>query len=208
MLAHPVPFEEDNDARSQFGTRQYWNEMYSGLGDFPPDEFSWYYGWDEIKSHWTDAVPSRTSRVLIPGVGNDPIVLDLYGAGYTDLTAFDYSVHAIERQEELLSYDVSAAEGVTLCVMDGRELDEDWTDKFDAVLEKGALDAIYLSGDANLERAVRELERVLRPGGICVSISGVVPEGVRRDLFGTNAWTWMRDGANDLKAGLFVLKRL
>jgi hypothetical protein len=28
-------------------------------------------------------------------------------------------------------------------------MDEKWTDRFDVILEKGALDVIYLSGDGN-----------------------------------------------------------
>lgn len=70
-----------------------------------------------------------------------------------------------------------------------------------------ALDAIYLSGDGNFERSVKEFARVIKPEGICISCSGVVPEALRRDGFGKEEWDWLRDGNDDLKAGSFVLRR-
>lgn len=70
-----------------------------------------------------------------------------------------------------------------------------------------ALDAIYLSGDGNFEASVSEFARVIKPGGICISCSGVVPEDLRREGFDNDRWDWLRDGSDDLKAGSFVLKR-
>jgi hypothetical protein len=40
-------------------------------------------------------------------------------------------------------------DAVKLLPMDARQMDEKWTDRFDVILEKGALDVIYLSGDGN-----------------------------------------------------------
>ena len=202
-------YSDDDNARSVFGRRQYWDDVYSGMGDFPKDEYSWYYGWDDtLKSHFTKAVPSRDASILCPGIGNDPILLDLWRSGYHQLTAFDHSKHAVERQHDLLSSESSwaapALENVCILHRDARNLDHEWTDSFNAILEKGALDAIYLSGDGNIEQAVAELQRVLRPGGILVSVSGVVPEELRRRLFAK--WKWIRDGSDDLKAGCFILE--
>jgi SAM-dependent methyltransferase len=82
--------------------------------------------------------------------------------------------------------------------------DTSWTNRFRVILEKGTLDAIYLSGDGHLESTVREFERILQPGGILISVSGVVPEDVRRYVF--QDWNWLEDGSDDLKAGCFVLQ--
>jgi len=97
-------------------------------------------------------------------------------------------------------------DSIDLHTMDARKLpNPDWNERFDAVIEKGALDAIYLSGDGNVERAVAELGRVLKPGGIFLSISGVVPPELRKELF--QEWEWIKDGSDELQAGCFVLKK-
>ncbi|KAL3932449.1 MAG: hypothetical protein SGBAC_010846 [Bacillariaceae sp.] len=193
----------DDDARSQFGTKTYWDELYQGRGDFPADEYSWYFGWEGygklVKEH-----VKKNSEILVPGIGNDGILLDLLKNGYNSITATDYSEHAIERQIDLVSYEYSE-DAVEMMPMDARQMDEGWTGRFDAVLEKGALDAIYLSGDGNLEKSVKEIERVLKPGGVLLSVSGVVPEELRKEVF--REWEWARDGSHELKAGCFVLKR-
>mmetsp|Transcript_1502 Transcript_1502/g.2036 ORF Transcript_1502/g.2036 Transcript_1502/m.2036 type:complete len:240 (-) Transcript_1502:103-822(-) len=195
-------YDDDMEATSAFGTRQYWDEVYSGVGDFPKEEYSWYYGYSVIKPYFIDAV-SKDSTILCPGIGNDPILLDLHESGYKNLVAFDYSGHAIDRQKDLLAYQPNAK--VELYEMDARELEISWTNRFDAVLEKGALDAIFLSGEGNVEKAVQELDRVLKPGGVIISVSGVVPEELRRSLF--QCYEWVRNGSNDLQAGMFVFRK-
>jgi SAM-dependent methyltransferase len=195
----------DDDATSQFGTKEYWDDLYAGRGEFPAEEYSWYFGWGKYEKLVREFIPDKDAKILLPGIGNDPILLDLLQNGYKDLTASDYSDHAIERQQDLISYYSDADDSVELRCMDARQMDESWTDKFDAVLEKGALDAIYLSGDGNLELAVKELERCIKPGGVIVSVSGVVPEELRRDVF--ENWEWLRDGSDDLQAGCFVLSK-
>jgi hypothetical protein len=267
---------DDSEAESQFGTKEYWDEMYQGYGDFSSEEYSWYFGFGTVKPYWMEYMPNAflppkhrdndddnanandtdddnividMPKILTPGVGNDPTLLDLYQFGYKDITAFDYSRDAIERQRELLEYDSSdnggALEDIKLYVMDARDLKEheiayasenndgdgddddeegisssssvsslssvSWTDSFDIIFEKGALDAIYLSGpeQGNVQLAVKELTRVIKPGGYFMSISGVVPEEVRREMFHADkGWEWIRDGSDDLKAGVFVWKRI
>ena len=219
LFVSSVGYEnDDSEARSQFGTKDYWDDMYQGFGDFSKDEYEWYFGWSEIKPYFQDHVPipeanadddTSTTKILIPGMGNDPLLLDLVGAEYRDITAFDYSEGAVERQTELLSYDPNAEDAVTLLCRDARALDDAWTNAFDAILEKGCLDALYLSDetDGNAARAAEELHRVLKPGGIFMSVSGVVPAELRREIFSTEKYEWLRDGTDDLKAGCFVWRK-
>ena len=212
--------DDDANARSQFGTKSYWDAMYEGMGDFDADEYSWYYGFEVVKPYLLDYTVNEddddnkqdksTISILIPGCGNDPMLLDLYNAGYHRLTAFDYSEGAIERQKSLLEYlpiGSNYLDSVELSVEDARSLPMEWEQSFDIIIEKGALDAIYLSGDGNFEQSVNEFSRCLKSGGICMSFSGVVPAEVRRDGFDEENWEWLRDGSEDLKAGCFVLRK-
>ena len=270
--------EEEIEARSEFGTKKYWDDMYQGRGDFPMDEYKWYFGFDKysklIDLYATGVATTEPSsnehkkknrtnkdvEILIPGIGNDPILLDLLQKGYTQLTATDYSRHAIKRQQDILSYkgyaynDCSETDDdddiplqkkkkndnndgnsrskqkqpkVMLHQMDARKMPKEWTNKFDIIIEKGVLDAIYLAGDGNIEKASKEFanngddasmmrdgeeeEGEERGGGILISISGVVPMKLRKEIFDDpkeKNWIWIRDGSNDLEAGLFVLQKL
>lgn len=196
---------DESGARSMFGMKEYWDNVYAGRGDFPADEYSWYFGWDVLNKHIKGYIPTKTQRILVPGVGNDPLLVDLVQAGYRNIVGQDYSEHAIERQKDLL-FHVDGSEDVTLLQGDVTNLPIDWTGTFDAVVEKGLLDAVYLSGDGNVEKAASELFRVLKPGGILLSVSGVVPENLRRQLAADAEW--LRDGTNDLQAGCFVWRKV
>jgi SAM-dependent methyltransferase len=197
----------DSEARSLFGTKEYWDDMYQGLGDFPSEEYQWYYGFDKYSKYVLDFV-KKNDRILIPGIGNDPILIDLLSKKFTKICATDYSEHAIERQQDILSYSkIPDNVFVELQQMDARNMPSDWNHKFDAILEKGALDAIYLSGDGNLELAAKEFARVVKQNGILISVSGVVPAELRRNVFDTDSWEWIRDGSDDLEAGCFVMRR-
>jgi SAM-dependent methyltransferase len=198
---------DDSNARSVFGTKEYWDDLYNGRGDFSAEEYSWYYGWDQIKKHVTPHL-QMADKMLLPGIGNDPIALHLLQAGYKNLVAQDYSRAALERQKSLLSYSKEElADQIVLVQSDVRRLPVEWNNQFDVILEKGLLDAVYLSGDGNIELAVDSLARTLKDGGIFVSISGVVPDELRRELFLRDSWTWIRDGSDDLQAGCFIFQK-
>lgn len=224
-----IDADDDSGARSSFGTKEYWDEVYLGRGDFPPEEYSWYFGYEEYSKYVQEYLGNsknnkKEMNLLIPGIGNDPVLLDLLRDGYTKLTATDYSEHAIERQIDLLSYfatEKQQEDYVDLYTMDARHMPTEWTNKYNVILEKGALDAIYLSGDGNLELAVQEFKRVLQTSsstttttttnannqGILISVSGVIPDEVRKEVFSSNdGWEWLRDGTKDFRAGCFVFK--
>lgn len=72
--------QKDSEARSQFGTKDYWDELYQGRGDFPADEYSWYFGWEGYGKFVKEHI-RKDSRILIPGIGNDIALLDLLKVG-------------------------------------------------------------------------------------------------------------------------------
>ncbi|CAJ1930919.1 unnamed protein product [Cylindrotheca closterium] len=170
---------------SNFGRRDYWNEVYQ-----KESNYSWYAGWEELEPFCNEFF-EMDYRILIPGVGNDAALVGMYDAGYHHLTAMDYAPEGIERCRDMLGSqrilqsseeEKDDDDGVKLLVADARDLKgvlQD--DSFDGILEKGTLDAIFLSGgkdkeeaNKNMELAIEELTRCLRPGGIFMSITAVV----------------------------------
>ena len=148
---------------TRYGRQQFWDDSYAET-----NQFSWYCGWSELDPFWRELVPNLQSRVLLPGVGNDEAMVDMFDAGWERLSAFDYAPQGVARAEELFA-DRRLDD---LRVADAKELPYP-DNAFDAALEKGALDAIYLSGGADpqtrqreLQLAVDELERCIKPGGI------------------------------------------
>merc|ERR1719343_385603 len=47
ILLSTIDEYDDTEAKSQFGTKQYWDDMYNGLGDLPQEEYSWYYSFKD-----------------------------------------------------------------------------------------------------------------------------------------------------------------
>lgn len=195
----------------------------------PSDRFSWYCSWQELRPFWEELAPpcAAAPRVLVPGVGVDGAVAELFDAGWRDLAAFDYSADAVERARTLFG-----DRTIELCCADATALP--YADaSFDAVLDKGTLDAIGIGGDERLRAAVAELARTVAAGGVVVSISRAL-EGAEllsafEPLRGEPAppvetwheerqWEVLRNGelhiaetgeaSVDLAAGLFAWRRL
>ena len=65
--------DSDAKARSDFGTKWYWDSMYDGMGDFDASEYSWYYGYEVIKPLLEDFVLEDSSSgksnisICLPG---------------------------------------------------------------------------------------------------------------------------------------------
>ena len=199
LFRQPTRFDQPEN--SQFGRLDYWNQFYQKQA-----QFSWYAGWDDLQPFVQEFVDVEDS-ILLPGVGNDALLLvDMYQAGYTQLTAMDYASEGIARcrdmlqearilqqeQEQSLSKDenTNRYQGVSLLVADARDLGNVFQDhSFHSILEKGTLDAIFLSGGQNktlalenLNLAISELGRCLKPGGIWISIAAVVDAQIQSSM--------------------------
>mmetsp|Transcript_53784 Transcript_53784/g.160977 ORF Transcript_53784/g.160977 Transcript_53784/m.160977 type:complete len:226 (-) Transcript_53784:150-827(-) len=161
---------------------------------------------------FSELVPDRSSQVLIPGIGNDGAMVDMYDSGYKRMTAFDYAPEGVECArkmfgEERLMADTDAnnnrSTGAILCVADARSLP--FADgSFDAILEKGTLDAVYLSGGKDkelaahhLSMAVTEMARVVRTGGIVFSVTAACVDAVTSSFVAGEGTLWkqVRDGS-------------
>ena len=188
--------ESAKDGGCKYGTKAYWDSMYRGFGaaaddGLPSDAYSWYSGWRELEPFWRELVPDDKARVLVPGCGNDGTISALYDAGYRALTAFDYSADAVARARELWG-----DRDIRLLCADATALPFDGSmPPFDAVLDKGALDAIGICSKESLTEAVQELGRVTATGGLVVSVSRALEADVLRGAFdGQGIWEEIRDG--------------
>jgi ubiquinone/menaquinone biosynthesis C-methylase UbiE len=208
----------EQEKTSRFGRQDYWDSFYQNAGTANASlTFSWYTGWKDLAPFIREMI-STNDRILIPGVGNDALLVDMYLAGCQRLTAFDFAPESIARYQEMLQkqdipFDVknhdetsSPASGVTLFVGDATNLQTEMRDdSFDAVLEKGTLDAIIQSGPRtqqslesssssssnssnNMELALAELTRVIQPGGLFISVSAICTEALQ------SSPRWMADG--------------
>jgi len=211
--------EPDN----QFGNQNYWDKTYT-----QEKEFSWYCGWsEELEPFFTELVPDASAKVLIPGIGNDGCIRDMFDAGYTHLTAFDYAPEGVECAKRLFgSSRLKLMDDMR--VADARSLPYD-NEAYDAVLDKGTLDSIYLSGGADkdlaskhLGMAVKELARVLKRGGIAFCVTAACVDAVQESFDECNeeerCWKQIRDGSihmtddgytsNNIDATMLVWERV
>jgi len=211
---------------------EYWNGCYQNK----EDAFTWYCEWKDFQPFFEELVPlflfnegeegkkKIKPKILIPGIGNDGSMVDMYDYGYTELTAYDYAPEGVQCAKLLFG----ETRNCHLITADARNLPLEWTDSFDAILEKGTLDAIFLSGAKDkdlaaqhLDLAVNEMARVLRTGGVCMSVSAACTESVKQSFARSerSCWKMIRDGggliitedgytSNNVDASIFAWERL
>jgi hypothetical protein len=193
---HPLPASthQDADGKCIFGKKSYWDSMYQGcaVDNRPSDLYSWYCGWDELAPFWSMLVPDRNSaRVLIAGIGNDPAPIHMYDAGWScNMIAFDYSDSGVKRARTLFGDDRM---NVTCITADARDLPLA-DGSIDATLDKGTLDAIYITGMDLFNESIKELGRVTAKEGMVVSISNVIYAEDLIDAFDSPLWECIHDG--------------
>lgn len=161
----------------------------------PAEEYSWYCDWKDLAPFWGEIVPDRSAQVLVPGCGNDMTIAEMYDAGWQQVTAFDFSADAVVRARKLYG-----ERKVALLCADAQDLPlHDNT--FDAVLDKGALDAMGIAGEAVLSKAAQELARVVKGGGLVVAVSGAIAPSKLAGAFRESEWAMVR-GSTLWRAGL------
>jgi hypothetical protein len=207
---------DDNDKKEQGGEATITKKDV----DVDVDVYSWYCGWeDELGPFFTELFPDRKSLILIPGIGNDICIRDMYDIGeYHRIMAFDYAPQGVECAKKMFGNErIQTIEKETnnkdvFRVCDGRDLSLQYNDSmFDGVLDKGTLDSIYLSGGKDkiksklyLSMAVKELKRIVKIDGIVFSVTAACVDSVR-DAFTTDGdtdtdnegvyWKPIRDGS-------------
>jgi SAM-dependent methyltransferase len=183
----------DDQGKCVFGKKSYWDTMYSneeGIDGRASEKYSWYCTYDEFGPFWRMLVPDEHARVMIAGIGNDPSPVAMYDDGYSDMLAFDYSDEGVVRAKQLFGPD---RDNIRLITADARDLPvEDAS--IDATLDKGTLDAIYITGKTCLQDSIKEITRVTAPGGVIMCISRVIEPADLMGAFDNKDWDIIHEG--------------
>lgn len=137
-------------------------------------------------------VPNQSTRVVIAGIGNDPAPVGMYDAGWMTMIGYDYSSNGVDRAREL--FGVNRAKGVDLITADARNLPLE-SASVGATLDKGTLDAIYITGKDIFRDSVKEMGRVTAEDGCVVSISTVIDPEELLSAFDSPLWECVHDGS-------------
>lgn len=184
---------QDSEGKCVFGQKSYWDDMYTGDGDRPAESYSWYCGWDELAPFWKMLVPDHNGHVLIAGIGNDPVPLEIFQEGYTKMTAFDYSQAGVDRAKLLFDESNVSSNQIQWLTADARDLPLADA-SIDATFDKGTLDAIFITGKDMFLDSVKELGRVTAKNGVVVCVSRVIEAEDLMSAFDSDTWEITHNG--------------
>uniref|UniRef100_A0A8C8VGF4 EEF1A lysine methyltransferase 4 n=1 Tax=Pelusios castaneus TaxID=367368 RepID=A0A8C8VGF4_9SAUR len=178
------------DCNVRYRDRCFWDARYREAGAAPAE---WFGGFPCFREQ-LEAELRPGDRILVLGCGNSALSHDLFQLGYTDITNIDYSPVCIASMRA----HYSQCRGMQWLVMDARDLA--FADSsFDVVLEKGTLDSMLVGETdpwnmspettALLDQVLKEVSRVLRPGGRFISITFAQPH-FRKRHYAQPAYGW------------------
>jgi len=163
-MSHLLP---KSDAQ-EFQLKEYWDKFFRGRSA----AFEWYGEYLDL-CHVLHKYMKTSNAILVAGCGNSKLSESLYDAGYRGITNIDVSSVVVK---QMLSKHGTIRPEMKFAKMDVMEMEfEDLT--FDAVLDKGTLDAIFSSTDestlAKVHKMFEEIWRVLKVAGryICITLA-------------------------------------
>ncbi|KAK9289137.1 hypothetical protein L1049_017610 [Liquidambar formosana] len=187
--------EELLNTLGDFTSKENWDKFFSIRGS--DDSFEWYAEWPQLRdpllSHlsstststipssssssndtpndFTGASPPASPQILVPGCGNSRLSEHLYDAGFRSITNIDFSKVVIS---DMLRRNIRARPDMRWRVMDMTSM-QFMDESFDAVLDKGGLDALMEPelGPKLGSQYLAEVKRVLKSGGkfICLTLA-------------------------------------
>lgn len=146
-----------------YGEALYWDERYRK----DPQTFDWYQKYSDLGPLFKEYF-QKDSRILMVGCGNASLSEDMAKDGYNDIWNVDISAVVIGSMRSKFA-DV---EQLKYLQMDVRQLAfEDGS--FDTIIDKGTLDSMMCgdSAAADAPAMLREITRVLAPGGVFIMIT-------------------------------------
>jgi ubiquinone/menaquinone biosynthesis C-methylase UbiE len=153
-----------------YGDPKYWDERYKSQKGIT---FDWLEDYNTLKPLFEEIGIPKDSSTLILGCGNAEFSEHMYADGYLNLYNIDISKYVIDTMKERNKDHIH----MKYEVMDVRDLKYD-TNTFDLAVDKSTIDAL-LCGERsflNTARMLKEVQRVLKPGGVYMVISYGLPE--------------------------------
>ncbi|KAK9147116.1 hypothetical protein Sjap_007019 [Stephania japonica] len=157
-----------NGNHRAYGDPSYWERRYAK----DPRPFDWYQSYPSL-APLIRLYVQPNSRVLVVGCGNSVFSEGMVEDGFQDVVNIDISSVAIEAMKK--KYSDNAA--LKYIRMDVRDMSEFESGSFDAVIDKGTLDAIMCGNNSqeNSIKMVEEIRRVLKDEGVYILISYGAP---------------------------------
>ncbi|CAM9523140.1 unnamed protein product [Ectocarpus sp. 13 AM-2016] len=152
----------------EFRSKEYWDSFFQQR----TDAFEWYGEYEDLRK-LVHRTLRRTERILVIGCGNSNFSAELYDDGFEEIENVDFSDPVIAEMHRSHS---GVRPKMTWTVMDVTDMSGYEDGSFDAVVDKGTLDALMSEDTAEVresgEAMLREVKRVLKPTGryMCVTL--------------------------------------
>ncbi|KAI4134976.1 MAG: hypothetical protein LQ347_001061 [Umbilicaria vellea] len=188
---------------AELASADYWNHRYEGIG--VEEAYDWFRDWEQLGAWFKDHLSRPHAKVLHLGCGNSTLTSDLHRLGFTHQTNIDFSdvvITAMDAKYKNLN--------AVWKVMDVRQMDGLLDNSFSYAIDKLTMDSMFHGSvwdppddvRENIDRYLREVVRVLVPGGTFLYISSRQPHFMK-PLLAREDWDLSVETLPDRERGVF-----
>jgi len=166
-----------------YGSTEYWDNRYSP-GSSMDDPFDWLFSYEDVAAVLDDVIHDKSEDILMVGAGNAPFSPDMHAAGYVNIHNIDLSPVCVETQRARFPF-------IRWEVMDVMQMR--YADKsFQYIIDKSLIDTLlcYNNSLSSTKKMIDELYRVLKPGGLLITMSlhTYAETGIHYEKYDTYNW--------------------